>query len=75
MLAAKNDHPKVVKFLLDKGADIKVVDMVSYRLRYMSLTILVGIIVGARYHARLKLINKIGLPTNQLSIINQNEFE
>ena len=73
MLAAKNDHPKVVKFLLDKGADIKVVDMVSYRLRYLSLTILVGIIVGARYHARLKLINKIGLPTNKLSIVNHLE--
>ena len=29
MLAAKNDHPKVVKFLLDKGADLKIVDMVS----------------------------------------------
>jgi hypothetical protein len=33
MLAAKNDHPKVVKFLLDKGADIKLLDMVSHDMR------------------------------------------
>lgn len=35
MLAAKNDHPKVVKFLLDKGADIKLVDMVSHDMRHL----------------------------------------
>jgi ankyrin repeat protein len=29
MLAAERDHPRIVKLLLDKGADLDIVDMVQ----------------------------------------------
>lgn len=51
MLAAKNDHPKVVKFLLDKGADLKIVDMVSsYDLNPSTCSTSTLLLLGINHH-------------------------
>lgn len=55
MMAGYFDHPKVVKLLIEKGADIDIIDLVSDRMhlsvhscleRFMQLTLLITITIS-----------------------------